>query len=130
MNSIAHSLVINMSMRLHEVTSPIKTYIARVKLRNGATVTATERTESLYFATQIFKHKFGDSNVYGVTELHEQVNELGEGTETLTPQQLQVKALADKAKQATQQKKQLQARQAMLKAQEKMRDANKAVASS
>lgn len=118
-----------MSMRLHEVTSPIKTYIARVKLRNGATVTATERTESLYFATQIFKHKFGDNNVYGVTELHEQVNELEEGTEILTPQQLQVKALADKAKQATAQKKQLQARQAMAKAQEKMRDANKAVTS-
>ena len=117
-------------MRLHEVTSPIKTYTARVKLKNGATVTATERTESLYFATQIFKHKFGESNVYGVTELHEQVNELGEGTNTLTPQQLQVKALADKAKQATEQKKQLQARQAMEKAQEKMRDANKAVASS
>ena len=129
MNSIAHSLMINMSMRLHEVTSPIKTYLARVKLKNGATVTATERTESLYFATQIFKHKFGDNNVYGVTELHEQVNELGEGTETLTPQQLQVKALADKAKQATAQKKQLQARQAMAKAQEKMREANKAVTS-
>ena len=116
-------------MRLHEVTSPIKTYIARVKLRNGATVTATERTESLYFATQIFKHKFGDNNVYGVTEVNEQVNELGEATETLTSQQLQVKALADKAKQATEQKKQLQARQAMTKAQEKMRDANKAVTS-
>ena len=117
-------------MKLYEISSPIKTYIARVKLKSGAMVTATERTESLYFATQLFKHKFGDSNVYGVTELHEQVNELGEGTETLTPQQLQVKALADKAKQATEQKKQLQARQAMAKAQEKMRDANKAVASS
>ncbi len=121
--------MINMSMRLHEFTSPIKTYIARVKLKNGATVTATERTESLYFATQIFKHKFGDNNVYGVTEVNEQVNELGEGTETLTSQQLQVKALADKAKQATEQKKQLQARLAMQKAQEKMRDANKAATS-
>jgi phage shock protein A len=58
------------------------------------------------------------------------MDEIEEGTQTLTPQQLQVKALADKAKQATEQKKQLQARQAMQKAQEKMRDANKAVASS
>ena len=122
--------MINKHMKLYEITSPLRTYIARVKLKNGSTVTATERTESLYFATQLFKQKFGDNNVYGVTEVNEQVNELGEGTETLTPQQLQVKALADKAKQATQQKKQLQARQAMLKAQEKMRDANKAVASS
>jgi phage shock protein A len=53
------------------------------------------------------------------------VNEIEEGTKTLTPQQLQVKALADKAKQINQQKKQLQARQAMAKAQQQMRDANK-----
>jgi phage shock protein A len=116
-------------MKLYEITSPLKTYIARVRLKNGATVTATERTESLTFARQLFQHKFGDNNVHSVTEVHEQVNELGEGTQTSTPQQLQVKALADKAKQATEQKKQLVARQAMQKAQEKMRDANKAVTS-
>ena len=117
-------------MKLYEITSPLKTYIARVKLKNGAMVMATERTESLTFARQLFQHKFGNTNVYGVTEVNEQVNELGEGTATLTSQQLQVKSLADKAKQATEQKKQLQAKQAMAKAQEKMRDANKAVTSS
>ncbi len=114
-------------MKLFEITSPTKTYIARVKLKNGATVTATERTESLSYARQIFQHKYGDNNVFNVSELNEQVNEIEEGTKTLTPQQLQVKALADKAKQINQQKKQLQARQAMAKAQEKMREANKAV---
>ncbi len=117
-------------MKIYEITSPIKTYIARVKLKNGATVTATERTESLSYARQIFQHKYGDNNVFNVSELNERVNEIEEGTKTLSPQELQVKALADKAKQATEQKKQLQARQAMEKAQEKMRDANKAVASS
>ncbi len=116
-------------MRLYEVTAPIKTYIARVKLKSGATVTASERTESLTFARQLFQHKFGDGNVFSVSELSERMDEIEEGIQILTPQQLQVKALADKAKQATQQKKQLQARQAMLKAQQKMRDANKAVAS-
>jgi phage shock protein A len=40
---------------------------------------------------------------------------------------LQVKALADKAKQFTQQKKQLQARQNLAKAQAKMRDASKPI---
>jgi phage shock protein A len=115
---------INTCMKLYEITSPLKTYIARVKLKNGATVTATERTESLTFARQLLQHKFGDGNVFSVSELSEHLNELEEGTQTLTPQQLQVKALADKAKQATEQKKQLQARQAMQKAQEKMRDAN------
>jgi len=112
-------------MKLYEITSPIKTYIARVKLKNGATVTATERTESLSYARQIFQHKYGDRNVFNVSELNEQVTEVEEGTKTLTSQQLQVKALSDKAKQFTQQKKQLQARQTMAKAQEQMRDANK-----
>lgn len=123
-------MAINSCMKLYEITSPLKIYIARVKLKNGATVTATERTESLYFATQLFKHKFGNGNVFSVSELSERMDEIEEGTQTLTPQQLQVKALADKAKQATAQKKQLQARQAMLKAQEKMLDANKAGESS
>jgi hypothetical protein len=117
-------------MKLYEITSPLKKYIARVRLNNGTTVTATEQTESLTFARQLFQHKFGDNNVFNVSELSERMDEIEEGTQTLTPQQLQVKALADKAKQATEQKKQLQARQAMQKAQEKMRDANKAVASS
>ena len=114
-------------MKLYEITSPIKTYIARVKLKNGSTVTATERTESLSYARQIFQHKYGDRNVSSVSELREQVNEIEEGTKTLTPQQLQVKALADKAKQINLQKKQLQARQTMAKAQQQMRDANKSL---
>lgn len=121
----AFSLAINTCMKLYEIASPLKTYIARVKLKNGVMVIATERTESLTFARQLFYHKFGDSNVHSVTEVNEQVNELGEGTKTLTPQQLQVKALADKAKQATEQRKQLQARQAMQKAQQNLMKVNR-----
>jgi hypothetical protein len=113
---------------LYEFSSKVKTYIARVKLKNGATVTATEQKESLSYARQIFQHKYGDRNVFNVSELNERVNEIEEGTETKTAEQLQVQALANKAKQINQQKKQLQARQAMAKAQEKMHDANKAFA--
>ncbi len=109
-------------MKLFEITSPIKTYTARVRLNNGSTVTATERTESLNYARQIFQHKYGSKNVFSVSELSETV--IDEANKTLTPQQLQVKSLADKAKQINQQKKQLLARQAMTKAQEKMRDAS------
>ena len=111
-------------MRIHEFTTPLKTFIARVKLKNGATVTATERTESLSYARQIFQHKYGDRNVFNVAELSERVNEIDEGTQTLTAQQLQVKSLADQEKKIKQQKKQLQAKQAMAKAQEKMRQAS------
>jgi hypothetical protein len=115
-------------MRLYEFASPMKTYIARVKLKNGATVTATERTESLSYARQIFQHKYGDRNVFNVTELNERVSEIEEATQTLTAQQIQVKSLADQEAKIKQQKKQLQARQALTKAQEKMRDANKSIA--
>lgn len=110
-------------MRLHEFTTQLKTYIARVKLSSGATVTATERTESLNYARQIFQHKYGKNNVFSVTE---QGNELDEATATKTPQQLQVQSLADQEAKLKQQKKQLVARQALAKAQEKMRQANQA----
>lgn len=112
-------------MRLHEFTTPLKTFIARVKLKNGSTVTATERTESLNYARQIFQYKYGDRNVFSVSELNEQVNEIEEGTKTLSSAELQVNSLAQQEAKINQQKKQLQARQTMAKAQEKMRDANK-----
>jgi hypothetical protein len=113
-------------MRLHEITSPIKTYIARVKLKNGATVRATERTESLSYARQIFQHKYGERNVFSVSELNEQISEIEEGTKTLTPQQIQVKSLADQAAKYKTQEKQLKARQDLLKSQEKLRKVNQA----
>lgn len=63
--------------------------------------------------------------MFNVSELNEQVTEIEEGTKTLTPQQLQVKSLADQEAKYKKQKEQLQARQTMAKAQEKMRVANK-----
>ena len=73
-------------------------------------------------AMQLLKHLY--LSVSSVSELTEQQDELDEATATKTPQQLQVKALADQAKQINQQKKQLVAKQAIEKAQEKMRQAN------
>jgi hypothetical protein len=110
-------------MRIHEFATPLKTFIARVKLKNGSTVIATERTESLSYARMLFQYKFGDKNVFSVTEVKNSV--IDEGTKTLSSQELQVKSLADQETKIKQQKKQLQARQTMAKAQEKMRDANK-----
>ena len=110
-------------MRIHEFTTPLKTFIARVKLKNGATVTATERTESLSYARQIFQHKFGDRNVFSVSEVKDSV--IDEATKTLSSQELQVKSLADQENKIKRQRKQLLARQALAKAQAKMRDATK-----
>ena len=116
--------LINRCMKLYEITSPIKTYIARVKLKNGSTVTATERTESLSYARQIFQHKYGEKNVFNVSELNERVNEIEEGTKTLSSQELQVKSLADKAKSYNQQAKMLKLRQKLAKDQQALQKAS------
>ncbi len=109
-------------MRFHEFKTPLKTFIAKVKLKNGSTVTASERTDSLNSARMLFQHKFGDKNVFSVTEVKDSV--IDEGTKTLSSQELQVKSLADQEAKLKQQKKQLVARQALTKAQAKMRDAS------
>ena len=111
-------------MKLYEITSPIKTYIARVKLKNGSIVTATERTESLSYARQIFQYMYGVLNVISVTEIRDQV--LDEVNKTLSPQELQVKSLSDKAKQYKEQAKAMKARQQMAKAQQDLMKAQKA----
>ena len=108
-------------MRLHEFTSPLKTFTARVKLKNGSTVIASERTDSVNSARMLFQYKFGEKNVFSVTEVKDSV--IDEGTKTLSSQELQVKSLADQEAKLKQQKKQLVARQALTKAQEKMRQA-------
>ncbi len=112
-------------MRLHEFTSPLKTFIAKVKLKNGSTVTASERTDSLNSARMLFQHKFGDKNVFSVTQVSDSV--IDEGTKTLSSQELQVKSLADQEAKLKQQKKQLVARQSLTKAQEQLRQASQPI---
>ncbi len=107
-------------MRINEFTNTLKTYRASVKLNNGAWVRTSVEAENSSYATQLLKHMY--LSVSSVTELTEDA--LDEATATKTPQQLQVQSLADQEKKINQQKKQLQARQAMANAQEKMRDAN------
>lgn len=109
-------------MRIHEFATPLKTFIARVKLKNGSTVIATERTESLSYARMLFQYKFGNKNVFSVTEVKDSV--IDEDTKTLTPQQLQVKSLADKAKSYNQQAKMLKLRQKLAKDQQALSKAS------
>jgi phage shock protein A len=111
---------INTSMKINEIANTLKTYRASVKLNNGAWVKTSVEAENSSHATQVLKHLY--LNVSSVTELTQE-DELDEATATKTPQQLQVQSLADQETKIKQQKKQLIARQAMAKAQEKMRDA-------
>jgi phage shock protein A len=107
-------------MKINEIANTLKTYRASVKLNNGAWVKTSVEAENSCHATQLLKHLY--LSVSSVAELtHE--DELDEATATKTPQQLQVQSLADQEKKIKQQKKQLQARQAMANAQKKMRDA-------
>ena len=114
-------------MKINEITNTLKTYRASVKLNNGSWVKTSVEAENSSQAMQLLRHLY--ISVSSITELTEQENELEEATATKTSQELQIHSLSDKAKQLTQQKKQLVARQALQKAQEKMRDANKAVTS-
>lgn len=111
-------------MKINEITNTLKTYTARVKLNNGSWVKTSVEAENSNQALLLLKHLY--ISVSSVTELTEQENELDEATATKTPQQLQVQSLADQETKIRQQKKQLIARQALSKAQEKMRKANQA----
>ena len=110
-------------MKINEITNTLKTYRASVKLNNGAWVKTTVEAENSSHATLLLKHLY--LSVSSVTELTQE-DELDEATATKTPQQLQVQSLADQETKIKQQKKQLIARQALAKAQEKMRQANQA----
>ena len=107
-------------MKINEIANTLKTYRASVKLNNGAWVKTSVEAENSSHATQLLKHLY--LSVSSVTELTEDA--LDEATATKTRQQLQVQSLADQETKIKQQKNQLIARQALAKAQEKMRDAN------
>lgn len=111
-------------MKINEITNTLKTYTARVKLNNGSWVKTSVEAENSSQAMQLLKHLY--ISVSSVTELTEQENELDEAIATKTPQQLQVQSLANQEAKLKQQKAQLIARQALSKAQEKMRKANQA----
>lgn len=109
-------------MKINEITNTLKTYTARVKLNNGSWVKTSVEAENSSQAMQLLKHLYlSVSSVSELTELHD---ELDEATATKTPQQLQVQSLANQEAKLKKQKKQLIANQALVKAQEKVRDAN------
>ena len=111
-------------MKINEITNTLKTYVATVKV-NGTSIKTSITAESSTHARLLLQRLFGSGNVSSLSESSNELEEAGAGTKVMDAGNLQVKALADKAKQFTQQKKQLQARQGLAKAQAKMRDASK-----
>lgn len=111
-------------MKINEITNALKTFVATVKV-NGMSIKTSITAESSTHARLLLQRLYGSGNVSSLSESSIELDEAGAGTKVMDTGDLQVKALADKAKQFTQQKKQLQARQNMAKAQAKMRNASK-----
>jgi len=110
-------------MRLHEFSNQLNTYIAtvRVVLRDTSmTARTTITADTLQQARALLTRTFGDGNVLNINQVMAEDEEVTEGTKTLSPQELQVKALADKAEDYKQQEKALKARQQMAKAQQNL----------
>ncbi len=113
-------------MLINEVISGLKTFIATVRVKNGASVTTVKtavHAEGQMQARAILVRVFGESNVFAVLE-SQQMTETEGGTKTLSASELRVKSLADQAKKLQQQAKQERASQSLDKAQKRMMKAS------
>ena len=68
---------------------------------------------------------YGEGNVFSINQVMNEDEKVAESTKTLSPQELQVKSLADKAKEYKEQAKAMKARQQMAKAQQDLMKAQK-----
>ena len=116
--------LINTCMKIAEVTNPLKTYIATVRV-NGTAHKTSIKADSSNSARLLLLRLYGQGNVASVVVEGDELAEAGTGTQVMDAGEQQVKALADQARRLAQQKRQLQARQAMARAQERLRHANK-----
>ena len=115
--------LINTCMKIAEVTNPLKTYIATVRV-NGAAIKTSVQADSSNAARLLLLRLYGTGNVTVVTAGGADLREAG-ADQSLDAGEQQVKALADQARRIAQQKRQLQARQGMARAQERLRQASK-----
>lgn len=89
------------------------------------TARTTVTADTLQQARAMFTRMFGDGNVLNVIQVMAEDEDVTEGTKTLSPQELQVKALADRAEDYKQQEKAMKARQQMAKAQQNLMKASR-----
>jgi phage shock protein A len=120
-------------MKINEVTNIPQTYLAtvRVVLRDGSTTARTTITaDTVQQAKLMLTRMYGEGNVASLTQIMSEQEDMTEGTKTLSPQELQVKSLADKAQQYKEQAKAMKARQQMAKAQQDLIKASRGVSAS
>lgn len=115
-------------MKINELTNIPKSYLAtvRVVLRDSTmTARTTITADTVQQARAMLTHIFGEGNVLSINQVMKEDEKVTEGTKTLSPQELQVKSLSDKAQQYKEQAKAMKARQQMAKAQQDLMKANR-----
>jgi hypothetical protein len=110
-------------MRFSEFQNDLHHFKVTVRVKNDSgsmTVKTMVSAESMAQAQFLMRHVFGKDAVVSIAQLpmHE---DMSEGTKTLSPQELQVKSLADQAKRLSQQAKAMKSRQKIAKAQKELR---------
>ena len=115
-------------MKINEVTNIPHTYLAtvRVVLRHSCMTSRTTITaDTVQQAKLMLTRMYGDGNVLSINQVMAEDEEVNETTKTLSSQELQVRALSDKAEDYKQQEKALKARQQMAKAQQDLMKASR-----
>jgi hypothetical protein len=108
-------------MKINEVTNIHRTYLATVRIvvrDSSVTARTTIKADTLKQARAMLTRTYGDRNVLSIMQVMSEQHDMTEATKTLSPQELQVKSLSDKAKQYREQAKAMKARQQMAKAQQ------------
>ena len=109
-------------MRFSEFQNHLNLFKVTVRVKNDSgsmTVKTMVSADSLAQAQFMARHVFGRDAVLSIVRIP--IGEsMAEGTKTLSPQELQVKAMTDRAKQINQQAKMLKAQHSLKKAQAKI----------
>ena len=113
---------INTCMKISEISHPLSTFIATVRVvMRHSTVTARTMViaDTFMSAKAMLAKTYGVENVLSLSQI---ANEsiVDEQTKTLSPQELQVKSMSDRAKQLTQQARELKARKSLQQAQQRL----------
>lgn len=113
---------INTCMKISEISHPLSTFIAtvRVVMRHSIVTARTMVIADTFMSAKAMLAKtYGVENVLSLSQI---ANEsiVDEQTKTLSPQELQVKSMSDRAKQLTQQAKELKARKSLQQAQQRL----------
>ena len=113
---------INTCMKISEISHPLSTFIATVRVvtRNTTTTARTTITADTFMSAKAMLAKtYGAENILSLTQLTNEIF-IDEETKTLSPSELQVKSMSDRAKQLTQQAKEFKARKSLQQAQQRL----------